>query len=86
LPKKLFSVVPVINCRSAGLPPEGKEDKTVYQCPVYMTTSRGATYVFHAQLKTKHPPAKWILAGVAMILDVEGISDAYRPDQQIGLG
>merc|ERR1711939_1202332 len=33
LPKKLFSVVPVINCRSAPLPPEGKEDKTVYQCP-----------------------------------------------------
>lgn len=38
LPKKLFSVVPVINCRAAPLPPEGKEDKTVYQCPVYMTT------------------------------------------------
>jgi dynein heavy chain len=51
-----------------------------------MTTSRGATFVFHAQLKTKHPPSKWILAGVAMILDVEGISDAYGPDQQIGLG
>jgi dynein heavy chain len=85
LPKKLFSVVPVINCRSAPLPPEGKEDKTVYQCPVYMTTTRGATFVFYAQLKTKHPPAKWVLAGVAMILDVEGVSDAYRPDQQIGL-
>lgn len=85
LPKKLYSVVPVINCRSAPLPAEGKEDKTVYQCPVYMTTTRGATFVFYAQLKTKHPPAKWVLAGVAMILDVEGVSDAYRPDQQIGL-
>lgn len=48
LPKKLFSVVPVINCRAAPLPAEGKEDKTVYQCPVYMTTSRGATFVFMA--------------------------------------
>lgn len=78
--------MPVINCRSAPLPPEGKEDKSVYQCPVYMTTSRGPTFVFFAQLKTKHPPAKWILAGVAIILDVEGVSDAFRPDQQIGLG
>jgi len=40
--------MPVINCRSGPLPPEGKEDKTVYQCPVYMTTLRGATFVFYA--------------------------------------
>jgi dynein heavy chain len=31
---------------------------------------RGPTWVFDAQLKTKDPPAKWILAGVALILDV----------------
>ena len=27
------------------------------------------------------PPAKWALAGVALILDVEGISDAYRREE-----
>jgi len=64
---------------------DAKEDKSVYQCPVYKTEARGNTYVFTAQLKTKLPPQKWILAGVALILDVEGISDAFRPDQQIGL-
>ena len=42
-----------------------------------MNDSRGKTYVFVAQLKTKHPPLRWVLAGVAMILDVEGVSDAY---------
>jgi dynein heavy chain len=31
--------------------------------------------VFTAQLKTRHPPRKWILAGVAIIMDVEGLSD-----------
>lgn len=62
-----------------------KEDKTVYQCPVYKTESRGATYVFTAQLKTKLPPAKWILAGVALILDVEGVSDAFAPGKEIPL-
>lgn len=43
------------------------------------------TYVFPAQLKTKHPPAKWVIAGVAIILDVEGISDSYAPGKQTPL-
>lgn len=77
-PKKQFSVVPVVNCRAQVLV-ENKEEKGVYLCPCYKTETRGATYVFTAQLKTKHPPAKWILAGVALILDVEGVSDAFDP-------
>ena len=83
LPKKQFSVVPVVNCRAALLPAEGKEEKGVYQCPVYKTETRGATYVFTAQLKTKAPPQKWILAGVAIILDVEGVSDAFAPGKEV---
>lgn len=59
---------------------ENKEEKGVYQCPCYKTELRGnLNFVFMAQLKTKHPPAKWVLAGVALILDVEGVSDAYDP-------
>ena len=54
-PKKAYSVVPVVNCRAVPLVPDGKEDKGVYQCPVYKTEARGATYVFAAQLKTKTP-------------------------------
>lgn len=77
-PKKQFSVVPVINCRAVVVQ-EGKEEKGVYQCPVYKTENRGNTFVFVAQMKTKFPPAKWILAGVALILDVEGTSDAFDP-------
>jgi len=78
LPKKQFSVVPVVLCRAAPVPQDGKEEKNAYQCPVYKTETRGATYVFTAQLKTKAPPQKWILAGVAIILDVEGVSDAFQ--------
>ena len=40
-----------------------------------MTVMRSNTYVFEAQLKTKHPPQKWILTGVVLILDVEGVAD-----------
>ena len=74
-PKEMFSVIPVVYCKAVPLPPEGKEDKTVYQCPAYKTEDRSATYVFTAQLKTRVPPRKWILAGVAIIMDVEGVSD-----------
>ena len=82
-PKKPFSVVPVVNCRAAIAPAAGKEDPTLYMCPCYKTEARGATYVFTAQLKTKASPQRWILAGVALILDVEGVSDAYAPGKEV---
>jgi dynein heavy chain len=84
-PKKQFSVVPVVNCRSLPIPQDGREEKNVYQCPVYKTETRGATYVFNAQLKTKAPAQKWIIAGVAIILDVEGVSDAFAHGKEIGI-
>ena len=42
----------------------------IYQCPVYKTLQRGPTFVFVAQLKTKSPPARWTLAGVALVMDI----------------
>jgi len=45
----MFSVLPVVNCKARDLPPEGKEDKSIYQCPVYKTEDRGRDgYVFTA--------------------------------------
>jgi len=72
--------LPVTNCVASIIPPEGKEDKNLYICPAYKTEDRGRVmnnFVFSAQLKTKpiNPPRKWILAGVAIIMDVEGVSD-----------
>jgi dynein heavy chain len=84
-PKVNFAIVPVILARAVSS--EGmKIDKNVYQCPVYKTENRMTTYVFHAQMKsTKYNPAKWILAGVALILDVEGVSDQFAPSKEIPL-
>jgi len=81
IPKAQFSVIPVVHCK-AGMMVEGKVDKGAYQCPCYMTTNRDKSYVFTAQLKTKHNPAKWVLAGAALILDVEGVSDGFYPNQK----
>jgi len=75
-PKVQFSVIPTVNCVAKELK-DTKDEKSIYSCPVYQTERRGNTYVFNAQLKTKQPPRKWILAGVAIILDVEGTSDAF---------
>lgn len=44
----------------------------VYECPVYKTQQRGPTYVFNMQLKTKHDPAKWILASCVAVMDPQG--------------
>jgi len=67
-PKEMFCKMPVINCK-AGLASE-REEKNIYICPTYCTPGRRPNYVFAAQLRTKYPPQKWVLGGVAMILDI----------------
>ena len=77
-PKEMFFQMPVVYCKAMPVPTEGKEDRTLYQCPVYKTEDRGNTYVFTAQLKTRYLPRKWILAGVVMLMDVEGVGDDVK--------
>jgi dynein heavy chain len=50
-PKKLFHALPITLCKAEKIPEraEGKEDKSLYMCPVYKTSRRGPTYVFTAQ-------------------------------------
>jgi len=67
-PKEMFVTMPVILCKSVGV--DKVETKGIYNCPVYKTETRGPTYIFQAQLKTKNPAARWVLAGVALICDI----------------
>jgi dynein heavy chain len=67
-PKEMFCPMPVINVKAVSA--DRVDTKGIYQCPVYKTEQRGPTYVFSAQLKTKSPHQRWILAGVALIMDV----------------
>jgi len=67
-PREMFFQMPVIYCKSnfmASRPSTG-----IYHCPVYKTRQRGPTFVFAAQMKTKSKTAKWVLAGVALIMDI----------------
>ena len=79
-PREDYCILPVINCKVADTSSMKLEDnKSYYICPVYKTTNRMMTYVCKAQFKTKAPPAKWIIAGVAVILDVEKTDVAKVP-------
>lgn len=47
----------------------GSLDTPVYCCPVYLTRSRGSTFVFVATLKTDEPESKWLSASVAILVE-----------------
>lgn len=48
-----------------------RPDASIYHCPVYTTTFRGPTYVVLATLHTREPVSKWILAGVAVVMQTD---------------
>lgn len=68
LPREMFCPMPVINVKAVLA--EKMETAGVHQCPVYQTQQRGPTYVFNALLRTRQPPEKWVLAGVALFMDI----------------
>ncbi|KAL4141307.1 hypothetical protein PRNP1_014428 [Phytophthora ramorum] len=76
MPKELLPAAPVIYARAVVIDSKWeatavghfRRSKDVFDCPVYQTTLRGPTYVFLATLNTIHPKAKWILAGVALVM------------------
>ncbi|XP_075025374.1 dynein axonemal heavy chain 17 [Calonectris borealis] len=66
--KDLTPMMPVIFIRA--IPVDRMDTKNVYECPVYKTRMRGPTYVWTFNLKTKEKAAKWILAAVALLLQI----------------
>ena len=64
---------------------QDKQEVNKYECPVYKTRQRGKihlfygfvyiynlgpTYIWTFNLKTKEKTAKWVLAGVALLLQI----------------
>jgi len=43
----------------------------IYECPVYLTSFRGHTYVFLATLKTVERKNKWVLTGTAILMQTD---------------
>ncbi len=66
-PKELHPRMPVINV--IALPLEKRKTEGQYDCPVYVTSARGMTYVFRANLNMEDDSsAKWILSGTCLLM------------------
>lgn len=71
--KELHPEVPVVHVTSIRME-ERRAAKGNYECPVYVTTMRGPTFVFTSYLKMESEesdPNKWVLAGVALLMSPE---------------
>ncbi|XP_070790567.1 dynein axonemal heavy chain 9 [Pituophis catenifer annectens] len=66
--KDLTPPMPIIFIKAILV--DKQDTRNVYPCPVYKTRQRGPTYIWTFNLKTKEKPSKWILAGVALLLQV----------------
>lgn len=66
--KELTPSMPVIAVRA--IPNDRQETRNTYECPVYKTKLRANTYIWTFSLKSRERPAKWVLAGVALLLSV----------------
>lgn len=66
--KELHPQMPVIWIKAVTQ--DKQETRNLYECPVYKTRQRGPTYIWTFNLKTREKPAKWVLAGVALLLQI----------------
>ena len=66
--KELHPLMPVMYIKA--LTQDKQEMRNLYECPIYKTRLRGPTYVWTFNLRTKEKPAKWILAGVSLLLQI----------------
>jgi dynein heavy chain len=72
IPKELYPELPVVHV--TAIDRKDIVSAGFYDCPVYVTSMRGGTYVFLAKLKMESDEFDarlWILAGVAMIMAPE---------------
>ena len=68
IPKELVAPLPIVFIKA--VPVDKLDTRNTYACPVYKTKSRGSTYVWTFNLKTKAKPSKWVLGGVAIVMQV----------------
>jgi dynein heavy chain len=71
-PKVLHPELPVMHV--TAIRRADRVTTAMYECPVYVTSLRGPTYVFAASLQMESedvPVSRWILAGVALLMSPE---------------
>ena len=77
--KELIPAMPVIYVKavpvqSSWIPSSVgylRRTEGVYECPVYMTSFRGHTYIFLATLRSVDKNSKWTLTGTAILMQTD---------------
>jgi len=77
--KELLPPLPVIYVKAVPVQPTWEPSAVgylrhkpdIYECPVYLTSFRGMTYIFLATLKSVDPCSKWILTGTAILMQTD---------------
>lgn len=77
--KELLPAMPVIYVKAVAVQPSWEPSAVgylrrvpdIYECPVYITSFRGNTYVFLATLKSVDPCTKWVLTGTAILMQTD---------------
>ena len=67
-PNEMCFAMPVLQCRAVQA--SSASGSNTFYCPVYKTQQRGDTFVWSANLRSKHPAAKWVLAGTCMVMEI----------------
>ena len=67
--KELICEMPVILVKAVLGPDQEGLDDSFYQCPLYKTRQRGATYAWQIGLRSKVPTSRWVMAGVALTME-----------------
>lgn len=78
-PKDLMSWLPIVYVKAVPVADAWtptsvgymRGEKGLYDCPVYLTSNRGPHYVFLAGLRTVGPARKWVVAGVALVMQTD---------------
>ena len=74
--KVLLEPLPILYVKAVPVQPHWspecvgylRSNPNLFECPVYLTSARGNTFVFLSTLKSVDPVHRWILAGVALLM------------------
>lgn len=67
--KELVCEMPVILVKAVLVSSSDQEQHDLYQCPLYKTRQRGSSYTWLMGLRSKVPTSRWVMAGVALIME-----------------
>lgn len=67
--KELVCEMPVILVKAVPISGSDQEQNDLYQCPLYKTRQRGASFIWLVGLRSKVPTSRWVMAGAALIME-----------------